>query len=123
MAVLLDTCVLIDLIRRHARAEEAVLAFNERPFVCHVSMTELVAGARSQREEQHIAATLKAFRIAPIDEAIFVLAGQFMRYYRSSHALDLPDALIAATAQHHTLNLATLNVKHFPMFKRLKAPY
>ena len=31
--------------------------------------------------------------------------------------------LIAATAEHHGLDLATLNVKHFPMFKRLKAAY
>ena len=30
---------------------------------------------------------------------------------------------VAATAEHHGLELATLNVKHFPMFKRLKAAY
>ena len=33
------------------------------------------------------------------------------------------DAIIAATAEHHGLRLATLNVKHFPMFPKLKRAY
>jgi len=32
-------------------------------------------------------------------------------------------AYIAATAEHHGLKLATLNVKHFPMFPKLKRAY
>ena len=50
-------------------------------------------------------------------------AGAWVRVYGPSHSVGLADALIAATAEHHGLELATLNVKHFPMFKRLKAPY
>ena len=41
----------------------------------------------------------------------------------SSHAVEIPDAIIAATAEHHGLKLATLNVKHFPMFPKLKRAY
>ena len=40
-----------------------------------------------------------------------------------SHGIDIPDAIIAATAEHHGLRLATLNVKHFPMFPKLKRAY
>ncbi len=40
-----------------------------------------------------------------------------------SHGLDDIDALIAATAEHHGLRLATLNVKHFPMFPKLRRAY
>ena len=50
-------------------------------------------------------------------------AGVFVRLYRASNGVELADALIAATAEQHALPLATLNVKHFPMFRRLKAPY
>lgn len=123
MADLLDTSILVDLLRQDERAERAIFARAERPYVCHVSAMELLAGARSQREERRIDAVLASFRIADIDEAIFRLAGSHMRHYRASHNIDVPDALIAATAEHHGLELATLNVKHFPMFKRLKAAY
>ncbi len=54
---------------------------------------------------------------------IYARAGVFLRLYRSSHGLDMPDALIAATAEHHGLQLATLNVKRFPMFPKLKPAY
>ncbi len=50
-------------------------------------------------------------------------AGVFSRLYEPSHGLDDIDALIAATAEHHGLRLATLNVKHFPMFPKLKRAY
>ena len=45
------------------------------------------------------------------------------KHYQRSHGLEFPDALIAATAEHHGLTLATLNVKHFPMFRNLKPAY
>ena len=40
-----------------------------------------------------------------------------------SHGIDIPDAIIAATAEHHGLRLATLNTKHFPMFPKIKRAY
>ena len=123
MADLLDTSILVDLVRGDERAERAIFFRTERPYVSHVSAMELLAGARSHREERWIDAILASFRKADIDEAVFRLAGSHMRHYRASHNLDVPDALIAATAEHHGLKLATLNVKHFPMFKRLKAAY
>ena len=46
-----------------------------------------------------------------------------MRHFHKSHGIDIPDALIAATAEHHELRLATLNVKHFPMFPKLRRAY
>lgn len=46
-----------------------------------------------------------------------------MRHFAPSHGLDDLDAIIAATAEHHGLELATLNTKHFPMFRRLKRAY
>ena len=46
-----------------------------------------------------------------------------MRHFHGSHGIDDTDAIIAATAEHHGLDLATLNVRHFPMFPRLKRAY
>ena len=51
------------------------------------------------------------------------LAGDYVRRYGPSHGTDPIDALIAATAKTHGLALATLNLKHFPMFAGLTRPY
>ena len=51
------------------------------------------------------------------------LTTMLVRLFGRSHSVELGDALIAATAEHHDLKLATLNVRHFPMFKRLKPAY
>ena len=123
MAHLLDTCVLIDLLRRSAAAQTAVEKLPERPSVCAVSALELYAGARSQQDEGKLEGLLGLFRWVAMDRTIFRAAGSFMRHYRASHDLEIADALIAATAEQHGLKLATLNVKHFPMFPRLKPPY
>lgn len=84
---------------------------------------ELLAGARSAREERSINRLFQHAPALDVTEAIAHRAGQFLRHYRESHGITDPDALIAATAEHHNLALATLNVKHFPMFPRLKAAY
>jgi predicted nucleic acid-binding protein len=47
-----------------------------------------------------------------------------MRRYRSSHnMIGLGDYLIAATVDVKGLELAILNVRRFPMFKRLQPPF
>lgn len=123
MADLLDSCILVDLLRQKHAAQDFILSRQEQPYVCAASAMELLAGARTQKEEARIEALLASFRWCAIDETVFRLAGRNLRHYQSGHGLDVPDALIAATAEHHDLVLATLNVKHFPMFKRLKPAY
>jgi predicted nucleic acid-binding protein len=123
MQTLLDTCVLVDLLREHAAARAAVKAIASRPVVCAVSIMELYAGAQSQSEERQIDRLCGLFHLAKIDLLIFKAAGAHLRHFHASHSLDMADALIAATAEHHGLKLATLNVKHFPMIKGLKRAY
>ncbi|HEX6000495.1 MAG TPA: hypothetical protein VFZ16_14050 [Hyphomicrobiaceae bacterium] len=38
-----------------------------------------------------------------------------MRHFHRAEGIDAPDAVIAVTAEHHGLKLATLNVKHILM--------
>jgi predicted nucleic acid-binding protein len=93
------------------------------PSASVVSVAELYAGLRSQRDERHIELMVSKLHVLPVTAEIGRQAGQFMRHYGAGHAVELGDALVAATAEQHGLALATLNVKHFPMFPRLKAPY
>lgn len=45
------------------------------------------------------------------------------RYLRTHSRIGLGDYLIAATADVQGLELATLNVRQFPMFERLQPPF
>lgn len=121
--VLLDTCIVIDFLRGHARAGAYIRSLDGRPTVSVVTIAELFQGLRSQRRETEVRGFLQDCRIVIVSEHIAELTGSILRTYGSSHALDMPDALIAATAEHHGLQLATLNVKHFPMFAKLKPAY
>lgn len=52
------------------------------------------------------------------------LAGAYSRQYRPGHAgIDTADYLVAATTTVLGAELLTTNVKHYPMFKGLRAPY
>src|SRR4030088_2284876 len=53
---------------------------------------------------------------------ILYLAGKRLRRYRRSHALELDDALIGASALQHGERLATFNRRHYPGISRLTVP-
>ena len=88
-----------------------------------VSLLELHVGARSHREEREIEAICAPLVSLAVTSEIAKQAGNYLRHFSLSHGIDIPDAIIAATAEHHGLKLATLNVKHFPMFPKLKRAY
>jgi predicted nucleic acid-binding protein len=47
--------------------------------------------------------------------AIADRAGEYMREFHKSHALNIGDAVIAATAKEMGMQLITRNIKHYPM--------
>ena len=123
MSLLLDTNILVDYARGVPVAVAWLRALPEPPHISVISLLELHAGARSQREERDIEAVCAPLKWLPITQEIAKGGGSFLRHFRKSHGIDIPDAIIAATAEHHGLRLATLNVKHFPMFPKLKRAY
>lgn len=50
-------------------------------------------------------------------------AGEFGRRFGRSHGLDVVDALVAAAAEFLSADVATINVRDFPMFPDLRRPY
>ena len=88
-----------------------------------VTVTELTGGMRTT-ERREVWALLAALHTEPVSDPIARRAGELMRTYRRSHsAVGLGDYLIAATALEQGHELATLNVRHFPMFADLAAPF
>jgi hypothetical protein len=66
---------------------------------------------------------MRAISWVPLDEQIARRAGRLGRDFRRSHGLAVADLVIGATAQELGAQLATSNVRHFPMFPGLTAPY
>ena len=121
--MLFDTTILIDYLRGRREAIDLFEIRSEKPNISVVSTLELYAGVRSRREELRTEQLLSQAILLMVTQDIAKRAGIFVRLYEASHGIDIPDAIIAATAEHHGLKLATLNVKHFPMFPKLKRAY
>lgn len=87
-----------------------------------VSYMELVQGMRNARELKHLQRDLRLWQVTllPITEAISQRAIALVEQHFLSHHLQLADALIAATALEHKLELVTSNTKHFQPITGLK---
>lgn len=123
--ILVDSDVLIAHLRGLDVARDwLVEARGEGPLaISVVSVAEILGGMRSG-ERREVWRMLAAFRTEPATEIIARRAGDLMRQYRRSHNnIGLGDYLIAATADVKGYQLATLKVRHFPMFKNLQAPF
>ncbi|MEX2540580.1 MAG: type II toxin-antitoxin system VapC family toxin [Trueperaceae bacterium] len=122
---LVDTDVLIAHLRGAERARDWLkqARIGGPLAVSVVTVAELTGGMRSP-ERREVWALLGSLRAEPVTELIARRAGELMRNYRRSHAgIGLGDYLIAATSQTRGLDLATLNVRHFPMFRDLEPPF
>ena len=123
MAVLLDTTVLIDLLRGNPAAREYLSRLAEVPLVSEVTRVEILRGLRAP-ERAATERLFDALRWAGVDEVIARRAGELgRRWDRHRPGMALADLIIAATAEQLAAELATSNVRHFPMFAGLRPPY
>lgn len=121
--MLLDTCVLIDYLRGRPGAVQFLEGLVHAPAISSATVAELYAGIRDAKERQSLNALIEVIIVYDMNVPIAEKAGEIMVRYRASHGLDLIDAMIAATAQVHSLEMVTLKLKHFPMFPSLNRPY
>jgi len=87
-----------------------------------IVVVEFYAGVRDD-ERARLDDFVTLFPILPITSEIAKTGGLFKRDYHKSYGIGLADALMAATAVTEDAVLKTLNPKHYPMLKGLKAPY
>ena len=121
--MLLDTSVLIDWLQGYDPAGAWLTSLDDMPFTSEISRVEVLEGVRSA-ERRPTEQMFSSLRWVPLTEGIARRAGQLGREYRRSHpGLGVADLVIAATALELDVPLATANVHHFPMFRRLKPPY
>lgn len=124
--ILVDSDVLIAHLRGHEPARKWLIEARRssgRLAASVVTFAEVTGGMRSA-ERRGVSALFAALDLIPVDAAVARRAGELQRSYRRSHGgIGLADYLIAATVQLRESELATLNVRHFPMFRGLRPPF
>ena len=88
-----------------------------------VVRAEVLAGMRTV-EEDDTRELLRLLTWVDVDEPLAEAAGALGRRFLHSHpGIEVTDLIVAALTLHLDGVLKTTNLKHFPMFTRLKAPY
>jgi len=123
VATIMDTNVVIDYLRDKPEARTFIERHEGDLMLSVITVAELYTGVKGEAERQALDGFCSIFPVLPVTLPIARRAGLLRNTYAKSHGLGLGDATIAATAQEHRALLATLNVKHFPMFTGLQPPY
>jgi predicted nucleic acid-binding protein len=120
--ILVDSDILIQYSRGDIAAAEWLETASKRDdlVISVVNEIELLFGSRDNRDLTKMRQLLATFEIIQIDEAISKRASFLVDKYCLSHRLEMPDAMIAATALVHGLELATINRKDFRYIDGLK---
>jgi hypothetical protein len=116
-AVLIDSDILIEVAREQnpsvlTRWDE--LSRSDAAILCSpVTIAELWHGVRPH-EHEALENLFASMTTVPIEAEVGRRAGEYLRQYARSHSVELGDALIAATATIHKLELWTRNRRHYP---------
>jgi len=121
---LFDTSVLIAHLRGDERATARLMEVSTSERLASVLARVEIEGGMRSAERAQVASLFGVMRLLPVTDAIASRAAEHLRRFRRSHSgIDLVDYVVAATAELHDAELATLNVRHFPMFKGLPPPW
>ncbi|MFW0715542.1 type II toxin-antitoxin system VapC family toxin [Pedobacter sp. N23S346] len=112
--VLCDTNIFIEVYKNNPLVIDAIKKIGQVNIaISDVTCAELLYGARNKFELKLIKQDIEKLFVLPISSAISGYAVNLIEQYTLSHNLNLPDALIAATAITHNIELYTLNLKDF----------
>jgi predicted nucleic acid-binding protein len=121
--ILVDTDIIVDFLRGHPAATEFIENNAGRMALSAITVAELFCGSRDDGEAAELDSFTQVFPTLSVTGEIARLGGLIKKQFGPSHGVGLADAIIAATATNHCLRLETCNVRHFPMFDGLAAPY
>lgn len=122
---MLDSDILIDVLRQFAPAENWLNNLTEIPGLSGLVVMELIGGCNNKSDLRHVQRLTGLFPVVWPTEADCRRAFADFAQFRLSHNLGLLDSLIAATAIGQGAMLCTFNVKHFQMLPglTLEQPY
>ncbi len=123
---IVDTDIIVDMLRGLRASRDYIRRFELgelKGILSAVVIAELYAGRRTRDPiiARRIEDVIALFTVVPVSPNIARKAGELMRDY----GLNLPDALIAATALVYDAILVTRNIRDFQRIPnlRLEVPY
>ena len=115
---LIDTNVLIDFLSGHEKAHTE-LDRHVRPAISIITWMEVMVGA-SEDNEEVLRSWLSSFHLINLDSTV----AQRAVMIRQQRRIRLPDAIVWASAQQHSLLLVSRNTKDFPASEPgVRVPY
>jgi predicted nucleic acid-binding protein len=116
--MLIDTDVLVWYMRGNQRAYTIV---EGQPgfSLSVITYMELIQGMRNKQELHELKKAIQRWNaaIVHINEVVSIKASEYVQQHYLSHALELADALIGATAVVNQLPLLTANDKHYKVIQ------
>jgi hypothetical protein len=122
-SILLDTDVLVDFFRGHAKAVAFINDNVDRIILSAIVVAELFAGVKGSAEQAALEEFVSLFHVVHLNAEIAKAGGLYKSKFGKSHGVGLADAILAATAEAENADLKTLNTKHYPMLKDLTPAY
>jgi predicted nucleic acid-binding protein len=116
--MLVDTDVLIWYLKGNQVARDALDSLSGF-CISVVTYMELVQGMRNKQELAALRRSLKKWQVKVlyVSEDISMKASFYVEQHYLSHAVQLADALIGATAVAYGLDLMTANTQHYKILK------
>jgi predicted nucleic acid-binding protein len=125
MPTLIDSDILIDILRGNDRATEYLLRARRFDAVLSVApvRTEVLGGVR-QEDVRRTMDVLGLVQWVDVTVELADMAAGLTRRHRPAHSgIGIVDYLLAAAAVALDGVVATRNIRHFPMFPGLRPPY
>ena len=113
VASLVDSSVLVDLLRNYPPAVSWIQAQSPAPAITPIVWMELIAGAQNKVAQDDVLKVLSGFTIEYLTQPDLDWAIQQLLAFRLSHNAAILDCLIASVNYRLQVPLFTGNLKHF----------
>lgn len=123
--ILLDTDILIDILRNYKPAIDWLKTNEETLSITGFSAMELIQGCDSKIEIDEIKKFISKFKIIWLNEYSSAKSVELFAQHRLRNKIGLIDCIIAQISIENNLELHTFNIKHFKSIKELQTiqPY
>lgn len=119
--ILCDTNILIEFYKKNALIMAELQRIGvHRLAISVITEAELYYGALNRAELARIQKHLSGIVVLPLNRQISANFIDLLARYCLSHHLAIPDALIAATAITHDIQLYTINLRDFRFIEELR---